>query len=249
MGQGASSSKSPPGGSVPKIDKSGGHKGPELDDVSTEYLLSEVQRRLNCLNKPDKHIILVGKPGPVSKQNKRAYRFVLHKSGCPLLQASPHEYARPRRHIVRHSAVLISIRVFAGPPGCGKGTQSPQLKKDHCLCHLATGDMLRAAVSAGTPLGKEVSSFSPINLATRRCPQHHCGQSPCCKEWLRLDTTFSKFCTSSDLAPYFTCDTIGPLLRSPDILRSTREHSQYACRRRRPCKPAVLWQMTSSWAS
>lgn len=43
----------------------------------------------------------------------------------------------------------------AGPPGCGKGTQSPQIKKEHCLCHLATGDMLRAAVAKKTPLGLE----------------------------------------------------------------------------------------------
>jgi hypothetical protein len=42
-----------------------------------------------------------------------------------------------------------------GPPGCGKGTQSPAIKKEHCLCHLATGDMLRAAVAEGTPLGLE----------------------------------------------------------------------------------------------
>ena len=38
--------------------------------------------------------------------------------------------------------------------GCGKGTASPGLKKDYCACHLATGDMLRAAVSAGTAMGK-----------------------------------------------------------------------------------------------
>eukprot|EP00850_Spirogloea_muscicola_P009266 SM000051S17626 [mRNA] locus=s51:623924:625693:- [translate_table: standard] len=43
--------------------------------------------------------------------------------------------------------------VLIGPPGCGKGTQSPILKEEHCLCHLATGDMLRAAVAARTPLG------------------------------------------------------------------------------------------------
>jgi adenylate kinase family enzyme len=41
----------------------------------------------------------------------------------------------------------------AGPPGSGKGTQSPIIKDDYCLCHLATGDMLRAAVAAKTPLG------------------------------------------------------------------------------------------------
>eukprot|EP00891_Asterochloris_glomerata_P007680 jgi/Astpho2/7680/e_gw1.00115.187.1_t len=45
--------------------------------------------------------------------------------------------------------------ILVGPPGCGKGTQSPRLKEEHCLCHLATGDMLRAAVAAKTPLGME----------------------------------------------------------------------------------------------
>ena len=47
----------------------------------------------------------------------------------------------------------------AGPPGCGKGTQSPAIKKEHCLCHLATGDMLRAAVAAQTPLGQKASQL------------------------------------------------------------------------------------------
>ncbi|KAJ8758921.1 hypothetical protein K2173_002700 [Erythroxylum novogranatense] len=43
--------------------------------------------------------------------------------------------------------------VLIGPPGSGKGTQSPIIKDEYCLCHLATGDMLRAAVAAKTPLG------------------------------------------------------------------------------------------------
>lgn len=34
-----------------------------------------------------------------------------------------------------------------------QGTQSPKIKAEHCLCHLATGDMLRAAVAAGSPNG------------------------------------------------------------------------------------------------
>jgi adenylate kinase len=42
---------------------------------------------------------------------------------------------------------------LVGPPGSGKGTQSPLIKDEYCLCHLATGDMLRAAVAAKTPLG------------------------------------------------------------------------------------------------
>jgi adenylate kinase len=73
----------------------------DLTDVPTEDLVKEMQRRLSCQSKPEKHVILIG------------------------------------------------------PPGCGKGTQSPALKREHCLCHLATGDMLRAAVAAKTPLGLE----------------------------------------------------------------------------------------------
>ncbi|KAL5998192.1 hypothetical protein ACLOJK_009130 [Asimina triloba] len=42
---------------------------------------------------------------------------------------------------------------MTGPPGSGKGTQSPIIKDEYCLCHLATGDMLRAAVAVKTPLG------------------------------------------------------------------------------------------------
>ena len=39
--------------------------------------------------------------------------------------------------------------LILGPPGCGKGTQAPQIKKEYCVCHLATGDMLRDAVARG----------------------------------------------------------------------------------------------------
>ncbi|DBA76959.1 hypothetical protein WJX77_012504 [Trebouxia sp. C0004] len=73
----------------------------DLADIATDDLLAEVQRRMHCMDKPEKRVIMVG------------------------------------------------------PPGSGKGTQSPRLKKEHCLCHLATGDMLRAAVAAKTPLGNE----------------------------------------------------------------------------------------------
>jgi adenylate kinase len=45
--------------------------------------------------------------------------------------------------------------VFLGPPGAGKGTQARQLAAGWGVPQIATGDMLREAVAAGTPLGRE----------------------------------------------------------------------------------------------
>ncbi len=49
--------------------------------------------------------------------------------------------------------------VFLGPPGAGKGTQAARLAKDLGIPHLSTGELLRAAVAAGTPLGRDADRF------------------------------------------------------------------------------------------
>jgi adenylate kinase len=47
--------------------------------------------------------------------------------------------------------------VMLGPPGAGKGTQARQLRRKWNIPHISTGAMLREAVHAGTPLGREVA--------------------------------------------------------------------------------------------
>ena len=48
--------------------------------------------------------------------------------------------------------------VLLGAPGSGKGTQASRLKAELAVPHISTGDMLRAAVAAGTPMGVQAKA-------------------------------------------------------------------------------------------
>jgi adenylate kinase len=68
--------------------------------------------------------------------------------------------ARAKKAVTGNKTPAQQLRtILIGPPGAGKGTQAPKIRDQFCVCHLATGDMLREQVSQKTPLGVEAKKI------------------------------------------------------------------------------------------
>ena len=76
--------------------------------------------------------------------------------------------------------------ILVGPPGAGKGTQAARLIQTYGIPHISTGDMLRAAVKAGTELGQRADGYMKsgavvpdelvIAMAIERIQQDDCAK-------------------------------------------------------------------------
>ncbi len=79
--------------------------------------------------------------------------------------------------------------LLMGPPGAGKGTQAERLIHEYGIPQISTGDMFRAAVKSGTPLGKEAKSYMDKGAlvpdsVTVGIVKERLSQDDCKKGWI-----------------------------------------------------------------
>ena len=96
------------------------------------------------------------------------YILVLEASASKSKKASRSKWAESKGYFSTNYAddSPIEVRtgtapklIIAGAPASGKGTQCELIKEKYGVVHLSTGDMLRAAVAAGTEVGKQAKDF------------------------------------------------------------------------------------------
>ncbi|KAI9670147.1 MAG: adenylate kinase [Caeruleum heppii] len=96
---------------------------------------------------------------PISDSTVEGLKDLVHKleSRVQQLEAKLHD-AGGSSGKPKHDGRELRM-ILMGPPGAGKGTQAPRIKDKFCVCHLATGDMLRSQVARKTQLGREAKKI------------------------------------------------------------------------------------------
>ena len=117
---------------------------------------------------------------------------------------------------------MVHRVVFLGPPGAGKGTQAARIARELGVPHLSTGDILRAAVAAKTPLGLQADGHMRAGglVPDPRVLQilHERLDQPDARVGYLLDGYPRNLAQADELAKFSQVERVVSLEVSPDVL-------------------------------
>jgi adenylate kinase len=113
-----------------------------------------MKKRAKAKAKPTKKIAPKRAKKPAAKKKVARKPAARAKRPSPRIP-DPHPTPRPTPDMSGRSLLPLNI-LLIGPPGAGKGTQAEKISSTFGIPHLSTGNIFRAAIKAGTELGRKV---------------------------------------------------------------------------------------------